>query len=98
MGEDWSDEELEICVLQYWKACKNGGQSHAIDRSAFVKGALRAGLKSRGEGSVQRRMCNLSAIMELHGKPPVIGWKPLPNVGANMTPKIESMMRERGLI
>jgi hypothetical protein len=98
MGEDWSDEELGICVLQYWKACKSGGQSHAIDRSAFVRGALRDGLKSRGEGSVQRRMCNLSAIMELHGKPHVIGWKPLPNVGANMTPKIEAMMSERGLI
>jgi hypothetical protein len=100
MGEDWSDKELEICVLQYWKACKNGGQSHAIDRSAFIKAALRAdaSLRSRGEGSVQRRMCNLSAIMEMHGKPFVIGWKPLPNVGANMTPKIEAMMRERGLL
>jgi len=50
MGEDWSNEELEICVLQYWKACKNGGQSHEVDRSAFIKGALRAGLKSRGGG------------------------------------------------
>ena len=98
MREDWSDEELEICVLQYWKACKSGGQDHAIDRSAFVKGALRAGLKSRGEGSVQRRMCNLSAIMASNGKPYVIGWNPLPNVGANMTPKIEEMMRVRGLI
>jgi hypothetical protein len=98
MGEDWSDDELEICVLQYWKACKNGGQNHEIDRSAFIKGALRAGLKARGEGSVQRRMCNLSAIMEMHGKPYVIGWKPLPNVGANMTPKIEKMMAARSLI
>jgi hypothetical protein len=47
MGEDWSDDELEICVLQYWKACKNGGQNHEIDRSAFIKGALRG---SEGEG------------------------------------------------
>lgn len=98
MREDWSDQELEICVLQYWKACKNGGQRSPVDRSAFIKGALRAGLKSRGEGSVQRRMCNLSAIMELHGQPHVIGWKPLPNVGANMTPKIEAMMKARDLI
>ena len=98
MGEDWSDEELEICVLQYWKACKSGGQNHAVDRSAFVKGALRAGLNSRGEGAVQQRMCNLSAIMELHGRPHVIGWKPLRNVGSKMTPKIEAMMRNRGLI
>jgi len=36
--------------------------------------------------------------MEAHGKPHVIGWKPLPNVGANMTPKIESLMSQRGLI
>jgi hypothetical protein len=43
-------------------------------------------------------MCNLSAIMEMHGKPYVIGWKPLPNVGANMTPKIEKMMAARSLI
>jgi hypothetical protein len=36
--------------------------------------------------------------MELNGKPHVIGWKPLPNVGAHMTPKIEEMMKARGLI
>ena len=98
MGEDWTDEELAICVRQYWKACKSGGQEHPVDRSAFVKGALRDGLKKRGEGAVQQRMCNLSAIMELHGKPYVIGWKPLRNVGSHMTPKIEAMMRERDLI
>ena len=98
MSEDWSDDELEISVRHYWKAYAQKGAERELDRSAFIKAALKAGLKHRGEGAVQRRMCNISAVMEANGKPSVIGWKPLTNVGTGVTPRIESLLKKYDLI
>ena len=100
MSEDWSDDELRLCVRQYWKAIKNKGAERDVDRKAFIRAALKesATLKASGEGSVSQRMCNISAVMELNGKPSVQGWKPLRNVGSGVTPRIEAMLREFELI
>jgi hypothetical protein len=98
MSEDRTDDELEICVRQYWKACKSKGTEHEVDRSAFVRGALTGSLKARGSGSVQRRMCNISAVLEANGRRSVIGWKPLPNVGSGVTPRIEALLRKCELL
>jgi hypothetical protein len=98
MNEDWSDAELEVCVKQYWKAVAQKGTEREIDRKAIVRGALRDGLKARGEGSVQRRMCNLSAVLEAHEKPWVLGWPPLRNVGSGVTPRIEGLMQKYKLL
>jgi hypothetical protein len=98
MSEDWSDAELEIAVHHYWKAHAQKGAERELDRSAFIKAALKAGLKSRGEGAVQRRMCNISAVMEANQKPWVIGWPPLRNVGTGVTPRIEALLKTRNLI
>ena len=98
MSDDWTDAELEIAVRQYWKAHKQRGYERAVDRAAFVRGALNSGLKSRGEGSVQRRMGNISAVMEANGKLPVIGWKSQPNVGSGVTPRIEALLKKYDLL
>jgi 5-methylcytosine-specific restriction enzyme A len=98
MSEDWSDEELEIAVGRYWKAIKQKGAEREVDRGALVKGALKAGLSARGAGSVSQRMCNISAVLEAHGKPWVLGWKPLRNVGSGVTPRIEALLRKHGLL
>lgn len=98
MSADWSDEELEIAVRQYWKAVRQKGTEREVDRKTLIKGALRSGLASRGEGSVSQRMCNISAVLELNGKPWVIGWKPLRNVGTGVTPRIENLLRKHDLL
>lgn len=98
MAEDWNDTELEVCVRQYWKAVKSKGTEREVDRAAFVRGALKGGLKARGAGAVQRRMCNISAVLEARGLPYVMGWLPLRNVGSGVTPRIEAMLEKYDLI
>ena len=98
MSEDWTDDEFEIAVKHYWKAHAQKGYERELDRSAFVKAALKAGLKTRGDGSVQRRMCNISAVMRANGKPIVIGWPPLDNVGSGVTPRLEVLLRKYNLL
>lgn len=98
MADDWTDEELEICVRQYWKAVKSKGAEQDVDRSAFVRGALKQGLKTRGQGSVQRRMCNISAVLDARGVPFVLGWPPLRNVGTGVTPRLEALLQKHSLL
>ena len=98
MSGDWTDEELKICVDKYRKAVASKGTEREIDRKVFVKAALKEGLFRRGEGAVQQRMCNISAVLEANGKPFVIGWKPLRNVGSGVTPRIEALLREHSLL
>lgn len=98
MSDDWTDEELALCSRQYWKVVRNKGCEREIDRSAFVKGALIGSLKIRGAGSVQRRMCNISAVLEANGRPWVKGWPPLRNVGTGVTPRLEKILKELELI
>ena len=98
MSDEWSDEELEIAVKQYWKAVRQKGTEREVDRAALIKGALRSGLSPRGTGSVSQRMCNISAVLEANGKPWVLGWKPLRNVGSGVTPRIEELLRKHELL
>jgi len=98
MSDEWTDEELEIAVGRYWKAVRQKGTEHEIDRAALIKGALKAGLQARGSGSVSQRMCNISAVLEANGKPWVVGWKPLRNVGSGVTPRIEALLRKYDLL
>jgi hypothetical protein len=98
MSDDWSDAELDVCVRQYSKAVQMKGAEREVDRAAYIRGALRDGLKPRGSGSVQRRMCNISAVLELNGRPWVIGWPPLRNVGTGVTPRIETLLKKYKLL
>ena len=100
MSEDWSDDELRLCVQRYWKAVMNKGTEREIERKAFIKGIMKesVSLRTRGEGSISQRMCNISAVMEANGRPWVIGWKPLRNVGTGVTPRIEALLRDHKLI
>ena len=95
--DDWSEDEIRICVDQYVEALKRGGASSSVSKDVFLARAEKQ-LPKRNRGSVARRMANISHVVVEAGGSPVIGWKPLANVGPTNTKRIQEILREHGVI
>ena len=96
--EDWDASEIEVCVEQYVEVLNRGGASRLMpSRDVFAARAEKQ-LPKRNSGSVARRMCNISAVLEEAGGTPVQGWKPLRNVGPTNTARILNELRKRGAL
>lgn len=95
--EDWSEEEIRICVDQYVEIIRRGGTKRSFSKDVFLARAQKA-LPNRNEGAVARRMCNISHVVAERGGEPVIGWKPLANVGPTNTARIAEMLKQAGVI
>mgnify|MGYP001449089589 CR=1 FL=1 len=81
-GSGWSSAELEACVRAYrqlWVAQQAGTN---MNKSALRREVVQQALSNRGEGAYERRMQNISAVMDELGLPFVQGYLPLRNVGA----------------
>lgn len=81
-GSGWSAAELEACVRAYrqlWVAQQAGTN---MNKSALRREVVQQALSDRGEGAYERRMQNISAVMDELGLPFIHGYLPLRNVGA----------------
>ncbi|WP_146037372.1 HNH endonuclease [Novosphingobium guangzhouense] len=77
----WSLTELDACVRAYrqlWLAWQEGA---SVNKSLLRRNVLRESLPKRGEAAYERRMQNISAVIEELGLPFVGGYPPLKNVG-----------------
>ncbi|HJT11410.1 MAG TPA: hypothetical protein VJ790_02260, partial [Dongiaceae bacterium] len=73
-GSDWSDEELDLIVADYF-AMRDAEQ----DGEAYVKAAHRRALMKqigRTKGSVEFKHMNISAVLRELGIPWIDGYKP----------------------
>jgi 5-methylcytosine-specific restriction protein A len=88
----WSDEELKDSVLAY-KAMQNdiAAGKPVVKRAIYRQLAKKWG---RSENSYERRMSNISAILDLLGKDWIKGLEPLVNVGPTNTPIIIKYLKE----
>ena len=78
----WSDDELEACILAYrrlWLAQQSGEKTN---KSALRRQVLETSLPNRSETAYERRLQNISAVMDDLGLPYVEGYLPLRNVGS----------------
>jgi 5-methylcytosine-specific restriction protein A len=94
--ELWSEEELKDSVLAY-----KGMQNDINSRKKVVKSLVYKNLSQkwgRSEKSYERRMSNISAILDLLGKDWIKGLKPLSNVGPTNTPIIIKYLKEFDVI
>jgi 5-methylcytosine-specific restriction protein A len=98
LGTKWTDTELRACVDEYASAVKAGGLHTFIEKDSYLTSALKNGLEDRGAGAVGRRMSNISAVLDEKGKPYVLGWKPLRNVGSGVTKRLQRMLQDHGLV
>ncbi|HMN85036.1 MAG TPA: DUF3883 domain-containing protein [Bauldia sp.] len=76
-GTDWTDEELDLIVADYF-----GMLADELAGTAYVKAHRRAALMSmigRSNGSIEFKHQNISAVLEELGLPWIIGYKPARN-------------------
>lgn len=91
----WTDDELKAALKAYLQvlASEQSGKSFS---PTLVHRTLTAGpLSTRNEGSIARRMSNISAVMVAANEPSVTRYKPdLDHVGANVTATILRHLKE----
>lgn len=84
----WSDEELKVCVMAYYEMFKLFQDGKELNKTDYRNRILINQLKGRTSSSYEMRMSNISAVMRLLGKPILPGYRPLKNVGGNVTNKL----------
>jgi len=77
-NEDWSREEVEAVVADYLHMLTQELAGQSYNKTAHRR-ALKAKLRGRTEGSIERKHQNVSAIMLQLGCPRILGYQPLCN-------------------
>jgi hypothetical protein len=76
-GLDWSDDELDIIIADYFSMLRSELDSIEYNKSAHRRSLV--SLTGRTEGSVERKHQNISAVLCELALPTISGYKPLPN-------------------
>src|SRR5215207_8283268 len=80
-GDDWSREEVEATVGDYFAMLRDELAGLAINKAEHNE-RLRRLLQNRSKGSVEFKHANISAVLTLHGYPYIDGYKPRSNFQA----------------
>ena len=95
---DWTADEICAAVDAY-KSMLNKELVGEKFNKAEVNRELRGGaLAQRSRGSIEMRMCNISAVLEANGQPYISGYKPRKNVGPRNTAMIEQALLDASSI
>lgn len=90
--DEWSDDEFLAAVRAYLELL-NAQNNGELVQKADVRRRLREGpLSKRSDASIEYRMQNISAVMELQGRAFIRGYPPARNVGARGTRIISSLI------
>jgi hypothetical protein len=74
-GDDWSREEVEATVANYFAMLHDELAGLPVNKAAHNE-HLRRLLNDRSKGSVEFKHANISAVLTLHGYPYIDGYKP----------------------
>ncbi len=74
-GDDWSREEVEATVGDYFAMLRDELAGLPVNKSERNL-RLRRLLQDRSKGSVEFKHANISAVLTLHGYPYIDGYKP----------------------
>src|SRR5688572_1042051 len=74
-GDDWSRDEVEATVGDYFAMLRNELAGLRVNKAEHNE-RLRRLLRNRSKGSVEFKHANVSAILTLHGYPYIEGYKP----------------------
>ncbi len=77
----WTEDELRACVFAYHKLWAAQEAGERINKAELRRHTVGHELLGRSEGSYERRMQNISAVVVELGMPYVEGYVPLRNIG-----------------
>ncbi|MEJ5151428.1 HNH endonuclease [Comamonas sp. MYb396] len=87
---DWSDEELQATVASYAEMMQFDAEGTPYVKAHYYRDlSTRFG---RVEGAFERRMQNISYLLESQGLERLRGLKPQRNVGANVQPRLKGFL------
>src|SRR5688572_22650274 len=78
MAEDWSRNEVELIVADYFTMLNMELSRRSYNKTVFRQGLLPL-LNSRSEGSIEFKHQNISAVLANMGLPYIKGYKPRSN-------------------
>jgi hypothetical protein len=94
----WSAEENEAVIAAYFWMFDEQNAFRAFNKAAKYR-ALQAGaLHLRSRQSIERKMQNISAVLQQHGIDWVEGLAPLPNYQHDLAAVVEEVLAARELI
>lgn len=86
-GQDWTNEELDLIVADYFAMLKSELRGEAYNKSVFRRSLVKA--TGRTEGSIERKHQNISAVLGELGLPTISGYKPLANFQKSILDAVE---------
>jgi hypothetical protein len=89
---DWSDEELQAAVAGYAEMMRLDADGTPYVKAHYYR--LLAEQFGRVEGAFERRMQNISHLLDVRGLKWLQGLKPQENVGANVEPRLVEFLGE----
>lgn len=79
IGQDWTSEEVEATVRDYFEMLRIESSGAAYSKSAHNE-RLRAKLTTRSKSSIELKHQNISAVLDQLGLPYIRGYKPRSNL------------------
>ncbi len=86
-GQDWTDEELDLIVTDYFAMLKFELRGEVYNKSIHRRSLMKA--TGRTEGSIERKHQNISAVLGELVLPIISGYKPLANFQKSILDAIE---------
>lgn len=90
-GQDWTDEEVEATVADYFAMLRAELGNEAFNKAAHRK-ALLLKLAGRSGPSVEFKYCNISAVLNAKGLPYISGYKPRGNFQESLSDAIAAYL------
>ena len=94
MQAEWSEEEFAAAVAAYLGMAEDHAAGRPVKRADVRRGLIAGPLAARSEAAIEYRMQNISAVLELQGRPHLPGYLPARNVGVRGTRIISSLIAE----
>ncbi|MBO6667479.1 DUF3883 domain-containing protein [Parvibaculum sp.] len=92
-GEDWSDQEIDLIVADYFAMLEM-----ELNGEPYVKARRNAALQDltgRSKGSIEFKHQNISAVLQTLGEPWIIGYKPMQNFQRALLGGVERFLQSR---
>jgi 5-methylcytosine-specific restriction endonuclease McrA len=91
---EWSQQEIDASVQAYLRMLSKELNGQKYNKAAVNRELREGALYQRSRGSLEMRMCNISAVLSSQNMPYIDGYKPRSNVGTQVTVMIaESLER-----
>jgi hypothetical protein len=96
-GKPWTDEEIGLVVAAYFDLMAAELRGERPVKAIRVRELQRL-MPARSVGSIERKMSNISAVLDQHQQPWIDGYKPLAHIQAAIEPVVlDTWTRQRRL-